>query len=99
MARSQSRWSNLEDVGGSGYHFAMVMSVDEITKEAIKLEPSARAALADKLIESLESEEPDEIQRLWAAEAIRRRDEVRTGKVQPVAGEQVLDEVRRLVGR
>ena len=77
----------------------MVMSVDEITKEAIKLEPSARAALADRLIESLESEEPDEIQRLWAADAIRRRDEVRTGKVQPVAGEQVLDEVRRLVGR
>lgn len=77
----------------------MVMSVDEITEAAIRLEPSARAALADKLIESLESEEPDEIQRLWAAEAIRRRDEVRAGKVQPVAGEQVLEEVRRLVGR
>ena len=77
----------------------MAMSVDEITEEAIKLEPLARAALADKLIESLESEEPDEIQRLWAVEAIRRRDEVRAGTVQPVPGEQGLEEVRRLVGR
>ena len=75
------------------------MSIDEITEQAIKLEPSARAALADKLIESLESEEPDEIQRLWSAEAIRRRDEIRSGQVQPVPGEQVIEEVRRLVGR
>ena len=77
----------------------MAMSIDEITEHAIKLEPSARAALADKLIESLESEEPDEIQRLWSAEAIRRRDEIRSGQVQPVPGEQVIEEVRRLVGR
>jgi hypothetical protein len=89
----------LRMIGGTRYYFVMIMSVDEITEAAIKLEPSARAALADKLIESLESEEPDEIQRLWTAEAIRRRDEVRAGKVQPVAGEQVLEEVRRLVGR
>ena len=79
--------------------FAMAMSIDEITEAAIKLEPSARAALADKLIESLESEEPDEIQRLWTAEAIRRRDEVRSGKVQSISGEQVIEEVRDLVGR
>ena len=41
----------------------------------------------------------DEIQRLWSAEAIRRRDEIRSGQVQPVPGEEVLGEVRRLVGR
>jgi hypothetical protein len=93
------RESYLEDVGSSRYYFAMAMSVEEITEAAIKLEPAARAALADKLIESLETEEPDEIQRLWAAEAIRRRDEVRAGKVRPVAGERVIEEVRRLVGR
>ena len=89
----------LEDVSLTRYYFAMALSVEEITEQAIKLVPSDRAALADKLIESLEAEEPDEIQRLWAAEAIRRRDEVRAGKVQPIAGEQVLEEVRRLVGR
>jgi len=77
----------------------MPLTLDQITEEAIKLPPASRAALADKLIESLESEEPDDIQRLWTAEAIRRRDEIRSGQVQPVPGEQVIEEVRRLVGR
>lgn len=75
------------------------MPLDQITEEAIKLPPESRALLADKLGQSLESEEPDEIQRLWSAEAIRRRDEIRSGQVQPIPGEQVIEEVRRLVGR
>ena len=79
--------------------FAMPLTLDQITEEAIKLPPASRALLADKLVQSLESEEPDEIQRLWSAEAIRRRDEIRSGQVQPVPGEQVIEEVRRLVGR
>ncbi len=60
---------------------------------------ASRAQLADKLAESLDSAEPDEIQRLCAAEAVRRRDEVRSGHVKPVPGEQVIAEVRRMVGR
>jgi hypothetical protein len=49
--------------------------------------------------DSVDFWELDEIQRFWAAEAIRRRDEIRSGNVQAVPGEQVLEEVRRLVGR
>lgn len=77
----------------------MPLTFDQLTEEAMQLPATSRVLLADKLVESLESEELDEVQRLWAAEAIRRRDEVRSGKVQAVPGEQVLDEVRRLVGR
>ena len=77
----------------------MGLTFDQITEEAMKLPPDSKALLADKLVESLESEDPDEIQRLWSAEAIRRRDEVRSGQVQPIPGEEVLEEVRRLVGR
>ncbi len=77
----------------------MPLTLDQITEEAIKLPAASRALLADKLVESLEAEEPDEIQRLWAAEAIRRRDEIRAGKVQPVPREQALEEVRHLVRR
>jgi len=65
----------------------------------MQLPAGSRAQLADKLVESLQSEEPDEIQRLWSAEAIRRRDEIRSGQVKPIPGEEVLEEVRRLVGR
>lgn len=77
----------------------MSLTLDQITEEAMKLPADSKALLADKLVESLESEDPDEIQLLWSAEAIRRRDEVRSGQVQPIPGEEVLEEVRRLVGR
>ena len=77
----------------------MPLTLDQITEEAIKLPPASRALLADKLVQSLESEDEGEIQQLWSSEAIRRRDEIRSGQVQPIPGEQVIDEVRRLVGR
>ena len=62
----------------------MSLTLDQITEEAMKLPADSKALLADKLVESLESEELDEIQRLWSVEAIRRRDEIRSGLVQPV---------------
>ena len=77
----------------------MPLTIEELTREAMQLPATSRVVLADKLMESLESEEVDEIQRIWAAEAIRRRDEIRSGQVKAIPGEQVLDEVRRLVGR
>jgi putative addiction module component (TIGR02574 family) len=55
--------------------------------------------LAERLVDSLDAGEVDEMQKIWAAEAVRRRDEIRSGRVQAVPGEQVLEEVRRLVGR
>ena len=79
--------------------FAMPLTLDQITEEAIKLPPESRALLADKLVQSLESEEPDAILQLWSAEAIRRRDEIRSGQVKPIPGDQVIEEARRLVGR
>jgi len=75
------------------------MSLDELEKEAMQLPAPSRALLADKLVESLGSAALDEIQKLWAAEAIRRRDEVHSGRVKPIPGDDVLAEVRRIVGR
>jgi len=77
----------------------MSLTLDQVTEEALKLSPESRALLADKLVASLDQEEPDEIQRLWSSEAIRRRDEIRAGLVQTISGEEVIEEVRRLVGR
>ena len=77
----------------------MPLTLDQIAEEAMQLPPASRALLADKLVESLETEDLDEIQRLWAVEAVRRRDEIRSGKVNAIPGEQVIEEVRRLVGR
>lgn len=77
----------------------MSLTLDQVADQAMQLPPSARALLAERMVESLEVSETDEVQRAWAAEAVRRRDEVRTGRVQPIAGEEVLAEVRRAVGR
>lgn len=77
----------------------MPLTLEQLTVEAMQLPLESRALLADRLVESLDSPDSDEIQRLWTAEAIRRRDEIRSGQVKSIPGEQVLDEVRRLVGR
>lgn len=77
----------------------MSLTLDQITDAAMKLPADSKIVLAEKLVESLATEEPSEIERLWSAEAVRRRDEVRSRRVKAIAGEEVLEEVRRLVGR
>jgi hypothetical protein len=48
------------------------MSINDIEAEALKLDPRARARLARKLLESLETLWDEENERLWAEEADRR---------------------------
>lgn len=77
----------------------MPLTLDQLAEEAMQLPASSRALLAERMVESLDAGERDEVERAWAAEAVRRRDEVRSGRVQPIPGEQVLAEVRTAVGR
>ena len=60
---------------------------------------SSRAELAERLVESLEFSDDDDVKQAWAAEAIRRRDEVRSGSVETIPGEEELAEVRRMLGQ
>jgi putative addiction module component len=48
------------------------MSINDIEVEALKLDPRARARLAKKLLESLETLPDEENERLWAEEVDRR---------------------------
>ena len=48
------------------------MSIEEIEAEALKLDPKARARLAERLLESLEALSGQENEGLWAEEAERR---------------------------
>jgi putative addiction module component (TIGR02574 family) len=77
----------------------MALTVDQITEQALQLPAASRARLADQLVESLADADADEFRELWVAEAIRRRDEVRSGSVVPIPADEVFAEVRRLVGR
>jgi putative addiction module component (TIGR02574 family) len=75
------------------------MTIEEIAKEALALTSEDRALLADRLVESLDASEVNRIDQLWAAEAKRRRDEVREGRVRAIPGDEAMAHVRRLVGR
>jgi hypothetical protein len=63
------------------------MSIEEIEAEALKLDPKARARLAEKLLESLEQLSEAENARLWAEEAERRDAEwdAKAGPSRPAA--------------
>ena len=75
------------------------MTVEQIAEEALGLPSEARALLADRLVESLDPAEDGLLRQLWAAEALRRRDDVRNGRVQTIPGDEALARVRRAVAR
>jgi len=77
----------------------MATTVERLVEQALKLPSESRARLADILVESLDADELGRIDRLWAVEAKRRRDEVRTGTVKTVPGEQARRRVRDAVRR
>ncbi|MFP4102004.1 addiction module protein [Coleofasciculus sp.] len=72
-------------------------SVEKVMKEALSLPSALRAWLAEKLVESLEYDIDGTLQTLWVTEAKKRRDEIRSGLVQPIPGEEALAQVRRLL--
>jgi putative addiction module component (TIGR02574 family) len=83
----------------AAYFPVMSLSVEQIAEEALALPSEARVLLADRLVESLDSVEDEKIHRLWAAEALRRRDEVRSGRVKTIPGDEALKRVRKAVAR
>ena len=48
------------------------MSIDELEAEVLKLEPRARARLAERLLDSLDRLSDEENEQLWSEEAERR---------------------------
>jgi hypothetical protein len=76
------------------YSSRMATTWEQLAEQAMTLSSDSRARLADRLVESLDFEELGSIDKLWAAEAKRRRDEVRSGTVETLDGEVALRKVR-----
>ena len=72
----------------------MSTTVEQLAEQAMSLPGESRARLADILVESLDTEALTDIDRLWLSEAKRRRDEVRSGKVKTIPGDEDLQSVR-----
>jgi putative addiction module component (TIGR02574 family) len=87
----------VEDVVWCSEEVSMGHSLPEIEKDALGLSPEDRARLAVRLISSLEesADSPDEIEKLWMAEAERRFQELRDGRVEGVPAQEVFAELRK----
>ena len=72
------------------------MNAAELLTHALKLPPAARAALADSLIDSLDTEIDENAEEVWRGEIARRVRELDAGAVQTVAWDDVR---RKLRGR
>jgi putative addiction module component (TIGR02574 family) len=71
-----------------------ISTYEEIMSAAMNLSPNERVMLAEHLIESLDVEDQERINRLWAEEAERRNKEIEDGIVQAIPGEEVMNRLR-----
>jgi len=70
------------------------MTIEQVETEALKLEPEARAKLAEKLLRSLDELSEKEIEQLWAEEALGRDAEIDSGAVSLRDAEDVFRDAR-----
>lgn len=77
----------------------MATTVEKLAAQAMTLPTESRARLADLLVESLDAQELGHIDRLWIAEATRRRDDVRSGRIETIPGDEALRKVRDAMRR
>jgi putative addiction module component (TIGR02574 family) len=74
----------------------MTAALKNIAKTVEQLPAKERAYLAERLIASLDEAGFESV---WADEAIRRRDEVRSGKVKPVPAAEAYRRIERLLAK
>ena len=69
----------------------MTPQVSEVPEKALELSTEERGLLIDRLTETLDSEPAEEgVEAAWDDEIKRRVDDIRTGRVKTIPGEQVL---------
>jgi len=74
----------------------MTTKVKSLARTAVLLPPKDRTYLAEQLLASLDE---SELEQQWATEAKRRRDEVRSGRVQAIPAAEVYRRIDRILGK
>ena len=70
------------------------MTIDELRREALGLDLSSRARLANELLGGLDDLSEAEIEQLWLEESQRRLEEVASGAVEAVSADEALAKAR-----
>lgn len=73
------------------------MNLQKIEIEALHLPREERAQLIQRLVLSLESPSEEELRSDWLLEARRRAEELDSGSVQAVSGEEVIRKAKALI--
>lgn len=73
------------------------MNLQKIENEALHLPREERAQLIRRLVLSLESPSEEELRSDWLLEARRRAEELDSGSVQAVSGEEVIQKAKALI--
>ncbi len=66
----------------------------KILEDAMRLEPTTRALIAETLLESLDFEEDFAISQAWREEIRRRCEEIDSGKARLIDSDTVMTELR-----
>lgn len=74
----------------------MTSTIETLEAEVLKLAPSERSRLLERLIISLD--EDAEVEEAWAKEADRRQAELDSGAVKAVPGDQMMERLRARLG-
>lgn len=87
-------WPGVESLDSEVIVAQMTPQVSQLLEKALALSAQERGALIDCLIESLD-DGPAEgaVEAVWDEEIKRRVEEVRSGRVKTIPGEQVLKEI------
>jgi len=67
----------------------MGRNLEEITSEALEMSVESRAALAKRLLDSLDELAPEEYEHMWVEEAARRYRQLRDGTAKSLGSEEV----------
>jgi len=73
----------------------MSVTVEELLRQALQLEPRARAELAALILESVPTESAEEVDAAWEAEIRRRVQELESGSVKTIPWEEVREKLIR----
>lgn len=71
------------------------MTIDELRRQALGLDPKSRASLARELLTSLDDLSEAEVEQLWLEESQRRHEEIVSGAVETVSAEEALRRARQ----
>lgn len=77
----------------------MSSNLDQLTADAMKLPLRDRVQLAQRLVETLDDEVEPNTEALWFAEAERRLEELRSGKIEGIDSDEAFRTPREALRR